>query len=287
MKRGLEAVVRNVQNSTILVQSDNTTALAYLQKKGGTKCKILSNIAVDIWDWALKQDNHLVARHIPGKLNITADQLSRKVDFSDYQLDTSIFRKLNATWGPITIDLFARGWNKQVENFFSWKGHPEALGIDAMMQKWPEKGAYAFPPYIMIPRVLREIRHQKLKEIVIIAPIWKAQCWYSSLLSMSTAYPIMLPSTDQILKDHEGNPYKGTHQLAAWKLSATDWNSLESQQTLQKSWATNNAKPQQTLMSLHGEYGNAGVRRGERIPFIQIYPQCYSSYLKNSKREKP
>ena len=270
---GLTALAGNVKNSTILIKSDNTTALAYVEKKGGTKCRDLTAKAIEIWEWALKRNNHLNTQHVPGKLNIRADTLSRWRDPSDYKLSTHLYNKLHGTWGPFSIDLFARKWNAQTKRFYSWKTHPEAEGTDAMTQRWPERGAYAFPPYCLIPKILREIQYQELEEIVLIAPIWKAMSWYTTLVDLSIANPIKLPTRYLIISDKEGNQTKAPHILAAWKLSSRNSKRLEYLKRLQKSWPTNKDQQHQRLTTLHGESGIAGIRKGTKIPFDLTYQQ--------------
>ena len=57
----------------IRIMSDNTSAISYINKMGGTHCMILNDLAVDIWNMATTRGFHLSAAHIPGKHNIIAD----------------------------------------------------------------------------------------------------------------------------------------------------------------------------------------------------------------------
>ena len=96
---------------------------------------------------------------------------------------------VNQRRGPINLDLFASPWNCQVPRFFSWRNNPIAAGVDALTLAWPETGAYAFPPFILIPKTLEKIQREHI-QVVVITPIWKTACWYSKLLQMSVALPL-------------------------------------------------------------------------------------------------
>ena len=56
---------------------DNTTAVAYINKKGGIKSNPCNKIAIDIWQWCITHNLYITAVHIPGKLNVEADRQSR------------------------------------------------------------------------------------------------------------------------------------------------------------------------------------------------------------------
>ncbi|KAG1392100.1 hypothetical protein G6F60_012229 [Rhizopus arrhizus] len=68
---------KRLKHTTIKILSDNMTALKYVTKAGGTASFALQDLAVKIQD--LCNLHHLTVQyqHIPGILNVTADQLSR------------------------------------------------------------------------------------------------------------------------------------------------------------------------------------------------------------------
>ena len=55
---------------------DNTVALKYITKRGGRK-PLLNELAKQIWHWCENKNIWISAFHIPGRLNVRADQLSR------------------------------------------------------------------------------------------------------------------------------------------------------------------------------------------------------------------
>ena len=75
--------------------SDSSTAVAYIDNKGGIKPKKCNEIAKEIWLWCFKNNTFISAAHIPEKHNIEADQFSRKSNNNtDWQLNPPKILKL-------------------------------------------------------------------------------------------------------------------------------------------------------------------------------------------------
>ena len=64
-------------NKTVLIATDNTIVLAYINKEAGMKSASLCVLLWRILSWCTRQQVTLRARHIPGRLNVIADKLSR------------------------------------------------------------------------------------------------------------------------------------------------------------------------------------------------------------------
>ena len=218
---GLKKLLPSVRNTCIRVLSDNTTALAYINKMGGTKVPELNRIATEIWLDMLARGNYLVTKHVPGILNTEADALSRNLaEPGDWRLSPALFKKIDRLRGPLRVDLFAAKWNAQTERFISWHFHPLAQGQDALSLQWEKKGGYAFPPFSLLPRVLNIIRRQKVT-VVVVTPLWPSAIWYGDLIQMSINYPILLPACPDLLTNQVGAPHPLLPQmrLVAWTLS--------------------------------------------------------------------
>ena len=65
------------QNQTMLVATDNSTVVAYINKQGGTHSAEMCALLFKIMTWCHHYHITLKARHIPGCLNVMADLLSR------------------------------------------------------------------------------------------------------------------------------------------------------------------------------------------------------------------
>ena len=69
----------------ILLQMDNTTAVAYVNKQGGTKSHSQTAEALDLWASVLEAGCWISARHIPGATKSVADLASRQFNsYSDW-----------------------------------------------------------------------------------------------------------------------------------------------------------------------------------------------------------
>ena len=57
----------------ILLEMDNTAAVAYVNRRGGTHSHSLSLLALDLWSFLLTTGSWVTARHLPGVLNVEVD----------------------------------------------------------------------------------------------------------------------------------------------------------------------------------------------------------------------
>ncbi|XP_045457329.1 uncharacterized protein LOC123667478 [Melitaea cinxia] len=96
-----------LRNSTLLVQSDNKTVIAYLRNEGGTKSDALMNLCRKIFRILDCAKIHIECHYIPGRYNSEADHLSRSLARPEWHLLPEITEKIFALWGIPTIDLFA------------------------------------------------------------------------------------------------------------------------------------------------------------------------------------
>ena len=212
-----------IHHSCIMISTDNTTVVSYINKQGGTHSP---NLCVEVWkilNWCLEQDIVIRVRHIPGKFNILADRLSRldkpiKTEWAlDQTVANSVFQMLNFP----NVDLFATRFNHRLPLYVSPVQDYKALAIDALSMDWNHLHAYAFPPFILIPAVLEKIRQHQCR-IVLIAPFWPQQQWFSELLLLLVSAPIRLPLIPRLLTQSKG---RFVHQnlpildIHAWGLS--------------------------------------------------------------------
>ena len=119
------------------------------------------------------------------------------VDRSDWKLDLNIFQKIDHLFGPIEVDLFASRLTRQCPVYFSWRPDPYAAATDAFLQDWSQVKRFANPPWNLVGRVLSQTKAQQA-EVVLVAPVWKAQPWYSMLLHMLIDYPYLIKQSVQI-----------------------------------------------------------------------------------------
>ena len=64
-------------NKVVLIATDNTAVVAYINKEGGMRSGPLCALLWRMMTWCTRNQVTLKARHIPGRLNVIADKLSR------------------------------------------------------------------------------------------------------------------------------------------------------------------------------------------------------------------
>jgi len=132
----LQSFAKTSSGITVLTKLDNVTAVTYINKLGGTHSQALCQLVLTIWDWCVQRDVFLVAEHLPGKDNITADRKSRLTkDRCDWMLNPQLNHQ---QMGSLQIELFASRLTKQLPNFYSWRPDPEAIATDAFNQDWAQ-----------------------------------------------------------------------------------------------------------------------------------------------------
>ena len=110
----LQSLCKHCVYSHVCLYMDNSTAVAYINKEGGTHSVLCDALAVKIWQWAIPQNIWLSAAFIPGESNVVADFYSRcPNDNTEWQLDHVVFEKLCEVLHTPVIDLFASAINKQ------------------------------------------------------------------------------------------------------------------------------------------------------------------------------
>ena len=182
----LKTFVNNLQGSHIKIESDNSSAVAYVNHMGGIRSIEMDIIAKEIWNMAFEKDFWLTATHVPGVDNIQADELSRQFnDNKEWKLNPESFKEIVKTFGCPDIDLFASRVNTQLTKFVSWKPDPEAHETDAFTIPWNYNKFYAFPPFNLIGRTLAKA-HAEGAHGIIVVPDWPTQTWYPILLRMTT-----------------------------------------------------------------------------------------------------
>jgi hypothetical protein len=168
----------------ILVRSDNLTTVANINRRSCAPT-LLSEMTA-LFDVLEGAQLRIRTTYIPGKENTVADELSRQTDASDYAMDVEVFLSLTEELDvSVGIDLFASPENTKSGRFYSWRPGRGALATDALIQSWRgEEDMYAFPPTVLIPKVLNKLR-QEGGRMLIITPAWGSATWIKELERMT------------------------------------------------------------------------------------------------------
>lgn len=222
----LMQLTSSLTGKTVLIECDNTSAVCYLNKQGGTLSWSLTWETHLLYQWAMKYSVQLRAIHRPGVDNTLADYLSRnRPDPLEWSLSTRVCDELFRQWGKPQIDLFASPENHQLPLWFSRHAHPDAIGTDALSHSWRGYNVYAFPPFNLILKTVLKLENEQVREAIVVTPNWTRQDWYPILLRLACEPPTKLRKELGLLSQKIQNrgtlfhPDLETLHLVAWRLN--------------------------------------------------------------------
>lgn len=187
-----------LQGSTVLCQVDNSTVVTYIRKEGGTRSPQLCLLVWELLMWCDARQIHLLIRHIPGRMNLVSDSLSRGVTATEWSIHPQVTKAVFKTWDTPMIDLFATSQNHKLSLYYSPQPDPASVGVDSLSHSWEGLFGYAFPPCPILPMVLKKVAKEHCT-IILIAPLWPARSWFSLILSLLIARPLKIPQMDKLL----------------------------------------------------------------------------------------
>ena len=270
---GLQSLCALINGKHILVQSDNTSTVSYINAMGGIKSIPCNDMATVIWEWCIQRDIWLSATHIPGSENIEADKESRALrDSTEWSLSQEVFNAIQERWGPFDIDLFASRLNFKVPQYVSWRPDPGAHFINPFFMDWKPHYFYAFPPFSVLANCLQKIQQDQSTGLLI-APLWTTQPWFTPLLNLLTDHPLVLPQSDTLLVQPHSNaihPLSKRLQLIACKVSGNPSTSVLFQAKLPTSSCSLGQLVPKNNMPLISRSGMTFVLNGKLIHTIHL-----------------
>ena len=131
----LLSYAEQLRQKRVKVFTDNQRA-ARIVSVGSSQVHLQSD-TINIFDFCLSNGIALEARWIPRSQNKRADLLSRFVDNTDdWCVNSSVFRLLDAKWGPHTFDRLATYYNAQLPRSNSKFASPGCSWVDILAQDW-------------------------------------------------------------------------------------------------------------------------------------------------------
>ena len=207
-----------LQGQHVLVRTDNTTTVAYINRQGGVRSMTLCALARRLLLWSSQHLASLRAVHVPGRRNWGPDLLSRgQPQYGEWCLHPQVATQLWEKFGRASVDLFASRENALCPLFFSLTSDAP-LGIDALAHPWPNELLYAFPPIALITQVLARVREGGLS-MILIAPHWPGRPWVAEISQLLSGKPWELPLRRDLVSQAHGqvfHPHPDRLALWAW-----------------------------------------------------------------------
>ena len=185
--------------------------------RSGPLCALLWRILT----WCTWKQVTLKARHIPGRLNVVADKLSRlgQTIQTEWSLLPEVFQALCSRWHQPQIDLFATRFNHKLPLFVSPLPDPMATAVDALSLSWENLDADAFPPTAILGKVVEKLQDSPYQRLIVIAPGWPYMTWFWDLVEMSSHIPLLLPQLPNLLTQ----PFNQTPHRNLTNLNLRAW----------------------------------------------------------------
>ena len=94
VQEGLRHFLPSLKGKAVSIFCDNSTAVAYLRKEGGTRSPLLNSLTQEILRWAESHSIPLLPQFIPGSLNVLANSLSRphQLPHTEWSVHPEVFR---------------------------------------------------------------------------------------------------------------------------------------------------------------------------------------------------
>ncbi len=207
----------------VLVRTDNTATVAYINHQGGLCSRRLSQLARHLLLWSQKHLRSLRAVHIPGELNRAADELSRQPALpGEWRLHPEVVQLIWRRFGDAQVDLFASPDTFHCQLFYSLS--EVTLGTDALAHSWPRGlRKYAFPPVSLLAQILCKVREDE-EQVLLVAPYWPNRTWFPELMLLATVPPWQIPLRGDLPSQRGGtlwHPRPDLWNLHIWSLDGT------------------------------------------------------------------
>ena len=159
-------------NKTVLIATDNTTVVAYINKRGD-EIGLSGALLWRILSWCTRQQVTLRARHIPDRLNMIADKLSKlgQTIHTEWSLYPEVSQAICSWWHQPQVDLFATTFYNKLTVCVT--GHrPPGMGRAHTQPFLGGPGPIRLSTCSHLGKVVEKLQDYPCNRIILIAPGW-------------------------------------------------------------------------------------------------------------------
>lgn len=189
------------ENDAVLLRTDSVATRAALSK--GSARAALNWCAHNARREYFKSRIQLRVEYVRSADNVADAPSRRGRNRNDYKLHPRVFKAATAQlqYKP-QVDLFASLANRSCRRFFSRTPEPGAEGENALDHRWTYlPKPYANPPWPLLGAVLNKVRRDEVKELLLVAPVWRGASWWPTLEAMTVAAMEVSRSEPVYLRD--------------------------------------------------------------------------------------
>ncbi len=216
--RALKHFLMDLRDYHVLVRTDNTAVVSYINHQGGLCSNPLYRFAYQILVWFQGKLLSLRAVHIPGHLNMGADILSRqapRLRERMHQVVKQIWRDFCPGSGePVAIRDCC---DRTVRSGSLWGWMPWFCTCSV---PWPRLSLYTFFPDRSAPALRPRVRRDRGR-LLLVAPFWPGRLWFSDLITLLDGSPWEFPISRDLLSQAEGmilHPHPELWKMWVWPL---------------------------------------------------------------------
>ncbi len=156
--------------------------VSYIDCQNGLSSRRLFILAECLLRWA---QLNLRLQRLPGKLNLGADMQSRSnLPSDEWMLHPQTVQEIWGIFSRPEVDLFE--YYTHCQTYFLW---PTTVPTSSFMLS---------PPIALIPQVIRRIREQKHR-VLLVALLWRNHPWFVELSRLLTTAPWPIPLRRDLL----------------------------------------------------------------------------------------
>ena len=188
-------------NNILLVATDNTTVVAYINKEGGMKsggpvCPTVENPVLVHQETGNSQGmSHPRPAERDNRQAIqTWPDHSNRVVPSPRSVSSYMFPVAPAPSGLVCHQI-----QQQTPTVCVTGSRPPSFGSGCTQPVLGKPGPYAFPPAAILGKVVEKLHDYPCNRIHLIAPGWPNMPWFWDLVAMSSQIPLCLPNLPNLV----------------------------------------------------------------------------------------